>query len=124
MTPNRWRRLGTLAALVAGLACHVHSRAADGSAGVPLPGLVSEPKGSVRALSAEVDLAGDAVVLRLELRTSGVSSSADDRRIAASSACNARSSIGNLSVGEGGAAVRARNDYFTRGRARVRASAP
>ncbi len=71
MTPNRWHRLGTLAALFAGLACHLHTRAADGSAGVPLPGLVSEPKGSVRATSADLDLAGDSVVLRLKLRASG-----------------------------------------------------
>lgn len=74
MTPIRWRCMGTLAALVAGLACHFPSRAADGSAGVPLPGLMSAPKGSVRAMSAVVDLAGDAVVLRVKLRASRVSS--------------------------------------------------
>ena len=74
MTPHRWRRLGALAALSAWLACSLHARAADSSAGVPLPGLVSEPKGSARATAAEVDLSGDAVVLRLKLRASGFAS--------------------------------------------------
>ena len=74
MTPRRWRRLGALAALFAGLACRLHAHAADGSAGVPLPGLVSEPKGSVRATAAEVDLSGDSVVLRLKLRVPGAGS--------------------------------------------------
>jgi hypothetical protein len=50
------------------LSSAISARADDRSAGVPLPGLVSVPPGSVRAAKAWIDLNGDAVTVRLLLK--------------------------------------------------------
>jgi hypothetical protein len=47
------------------------SRADDRSTGVSLPGLMAVPPGSVRATEAWIDLRGDGVTLRLQIRQTG-----------------------------------------------------